>query len=171
MSDIEKAYPSRGSSPPHRQANGVPNGMPNVVVPHLNGLPNGHAHPTHPPRAPAPPATEAIDPDVEVDHDLDPPLEFASLPPLKPSETALSSRSARAALRALEDFDTSPENPRNWPSARRWRTLLTVAATGFVATCGSSIPVPGIQAAMAEFGETNERIGVLVASFYVLGMG
>lgn len=98
-------------------------------------------------------------------------LETATLPPLKPSETALSTRSARAALRALEDFDSSPENPRNWESARRWRTTLTVAVTGFIATTGSSIAVPGIHAAMAEFGETNEKIGVLVASFYVLGMG
>lgn len=98
-------------------------------------------------------------------------LESVTLPQLKPSETALSSRSARAALRALEDFDSSPENPRNWPSGRRWRTTLTVAATGFIATTGSSIAVPGIHAAMAEFGETNEKIGVLVASFYVLGFG
>ncbi len=95
----------------------------------------------------------------------------AEMPPLKPSETALSSRSARVALRALEDFDASPENPRNWSSRRKWRTMFTVAMTGFIATTGSSIAVPGIHAAMAEFGTKNEKVGVLVASCYVLGLG
>lgn len=93
------------------------------------------------------------------------------LPPLKPAETALSSRSARVALRALEDFDASPENPRNWSARRKWRTMFTVAVTGFIATTGSSIVVPGIHAAMAEFGTRNEKVGVLVASCYVLGLG
>ncbi|CAK9787121.1 putative polyamine transport-related protein [Cutaneotrichosporon oleaginosum] len=95
----------------------------------------------------------------------------AVMPPLKPSETTLSSRSARAALRALEDFEASPENPRNWASRRKWRTMFTVAMTGFIATTGSSIAVPGIHSAMAEFGTRNEKVGVLVASCYVLGLG
>lgn len=98
-------------------------------------------------------------------------LDSAPLPPLKQSETVISSRSARAALRALDSFDTSPENPRNWSNGRKWSVALTVACTGFIATVGSSIAVPGIQPAMIEFGETNEKIGILVASCYVLGTG
>jgi len=94
-----------------------------------------------------------------------------NLPPLKPETTSLSTRSAREALRTLETFERSPENPLNWANGRKWRTTLTVAVTGFIATCGSSIAVPGIHDAMREFGVTNEKIGVLVTSCYVLGMG
>lgn len=112
-----------------------------------------------------PPASRAHDKDAKGKGE-----EF-ELPPLKPSETALSSRSARAALRALEDFESSPENPRNWTPRRKWRTMFTVAMTGFIATTGSSIAVPGIHATMAEFGTTSEKLGVLVASCYVLGLG
>lgn len=100
--------------------------------------------------------------------EMDARLNFA---PLKPADTVLSTRSAREALRTLENFERAPENPRNWPIGRRWRTTGTVAVTGFIATCGSSIAVPGIHAAMAEFGYSNEKIGVLVISMYVLGMG
>jgi hypothetical protein len=48
---------------------------------------------------------------------------------------------------------------------------MTVAVTGFISTCGSSIGVPGIHAAMAEFGVENEKIGVLITAGYVLGLG
>ncbi|WOO79547.1 MFS transporter prlG [Vanrija pseudolonga] len=91
--------------------------------------------------------------------------------PLKQSSTVLSTRSARDAARALESFESSPENPRNWTPGRKWRTTLTVALTGFISTCGSSIAVPGVHAVMAEFGEHNTKIGVLITSFYVLGLG
>jgi MFS family permease len=46
-----------------------------------------------------------------------------------------------------------------------------VAATGFISTCGSSIAVPGIHSAMEDFGYTNSKVGVLITSCYVLGMG
>lgn len=91
--------------------------------------------------------------------------------PLKQSSTVLSTRSARDAARALESFESSPENPRNWTTGRKWRTTLTVALTGFISTCGSSIAVPGVHSVMAEFGEHNTKIGVLITSFYVLGLG
>lgn len=102
--------------------------------------------------------------------DDDVPLELANFTELKPSNTVLSTRSAREAARALDDFDDAPENPRNWPNGQRWRTTLTVAVTGFISTTGSSVAVPGIRAVMAEFGEPNEKVGVLVTACYVLGL-
>ncbi|ORY29508.1 hypothetical protein BCR39DRAFT_169420 [Naematelia encephala] len=99
-------------------------------------------------------------------------LPVSATPPqfheLKPT---LTSRSARAAQHTLETFQTSPHNPRNWSSSKKWRVTLTVALTGFISTCGSSIGVPGIHAVMDEFGVTNEKIGVLLTTFYVLGLG
>lgn len=98
-------------------------------------------------------------------------LDSVPMPPLKQSETGVTSRSARAALTALDSFETSEHNPRNWTTSRKWRVTLTVSVSGFIATCGSSMAVPGIEPAMKEFGQTNHKLGVLVASMYVLGMG
>ncbi|GFZ42665.1 hypothetical protein JCM24511_00382 [Saitozyma sp. JCM 24511] len=94
-----------------------------------------------------------------------------AFPPLTKSSTVLTSRSAREAAQILATFPTSTGNPRNWSRGRKWRTTMTVAVTGFISTCGSSIGVPGIHAAMAEFGVENEKIGVLITAGYVLGLG
>jgi DHA1 family multidrug resistance protein-like MFS transporter len=88
-------------------------------------------------------------------------------PPLKHSETSTSAQAARE----LENFANSPANPRNWPDSKKWRVSLTVALTGFISTCGSSIGVPGVHATMGEFGVENEKVGVLIITFYVLGLG
>jgi DHA1 family multidrug resistance protein-like MFS transporter len=91
-----------------------------------------------------------------------------NFPTLKPTVT---STSARQAAERLENFDTSPSNPRNWPNSKKWRITLTVALTGFISTCGSSIGVPGIHAVMSEFSVGNEKVGILITTFYVLGLG
>jgi hypothetical protein len=48
---------------------------------------------------------------------------------------------------------------------------LTVALTGFISTSGSSIAVPGFHEILQEFKVDNAKVGVLVTSIYVLGMG
>jgi hypothetical protein len=91
-----------------------------------------------------------------------------TFPPLKPS---ITSQSARDAASALSSFATSPGNPHNWPNSQRWRIALAVALTGFISTSGSSIAVPGFHEILQEFGVDNAKVGVLVTSIYVLGMG
>jgi hypothetical protein len=91
-----------------------------------------------------------------------------TFPPLKPSVT---SQSAQEAAKALSSFKTSPDNPHNWPNSKRWRIALAVALTGFISTSGSSIAVPGFHQIIQEFGVDNQKVGVLVTSIYVLGMG
>ncbi|CAD6583670.1 MAG: hypothetical protein TREMPRED_003613 [Tremellales sp. Tagirdzhanova-0007] len=90
--------------------------------------------------------------------------------PLKPLRD-LSPTSARQAAHSVDEFSTSSANPRNWSRSKKWRISLTVAVTGFISTAGSSIGVPGIHAVMDQFGVTNEKIGVLITTFYVLGLG
>jgi hypothetical protein len=91
--------------------------------------------------------------------------------PLKLTQTVLSTRSAREAAKQLQNFDTSPENPRNWPLSKKWGLCLTITVTGFISTSASSIAVPGIHQVMAEFGIHNLKIGTLITCFYVLGLG
>lgn len=124
------------------------------------------AHPLQPdveksPRLPSSPRRETKD-------DMPTAPEGADFPPLR---ATLTSMSAREAAVALSNFSHSPQNPQNWPNGKKWRIMLTVALTGFISTCGSSIGVPGIHAVMADFGVTNEKIGVLITTFYVLGLG
>lgn len=91
--------------------------------------------------------------------------------PLKLTSTVLSTRSAREAAKQLQNFDTSPENGRNWPLSKKWGLCLTITVTGFISTSASSIAVPGIHQVMAEFGIHNLKIGTLITCFYVLGLG
>ncbi|TXT08900.1 hypothetical protein VHUM_03028 [Vanrija humicola] len=90
---------------------------------------------------------------------------------LRQTVTTRTTRSVAEALRALENFDTAPENARNWSNRTKWATVTTVALTAFVSTCGSTMAVPGIPYAMRDFGTTNEKVGILIAGCYVLGMG
>lgn len=95
----------------------------------------------------------------------------SSRPAFPPLKHTITSQSAHEAAKTLSNFATSPENPHNWPNSKRWRIALTVAVTGFISTSGSSIAVPGFHEILDEFGVKNEKIGVLVTSIYVLGMG
>lgn len=99
------------------------------------------------------------------------PIPSSSMPPLRHTTTHHSTSSAVEAAQILANYATHPANPRNWPDQRKWRITGTVAVTGFIATCGSSIGVPGLHAVMDEFGVTNDKVGVLITTFYVLGLG
>lgn len=71
----------------------------------------------------------------------------------------------------LSEWTSHPRHPRNWSNARKWKITITVAFTGFISTLGSSIAVPGVHAIMADFGVESSKVGVLITTFYVLGMG
>ncbi|WVF67123.1 hypothetical protein IAT40_001868 [Kwoniella sp. CBS 6097] len=73
--------------------------------------------------------------------------------------------------RVAIQFPSSPYNPLNWPTRRRMIITLCLALTGLMSTGGSSIGVPGLHAAMEEFGVTNDKIGTLIPGAYVLGLG
>ena len=127
----------------------------------------GSEKPSTPPDTPSPTSTVVpTKPLSKESHEPSP-----SFPPLRQTSTSLTSASAREAARKLQNFSTSPANARNWSASAKWRTSITVAVTGFISTCGSSIGVAGIHAVMDEFGVTNEKIGVLITTFYVLGLG
>lgn len=89
-------------------------------------------------------------------------------PALKATAT---STSARRAASDLENFASSLQNPRNWQPRKKWTIALTVALTGLVSTFGSSIAVPGIHAVRDEFGVPTEKVGILITTAYVLGLG
>ncbi|KAF9892093.1 hypothetical protein FE257_002499 [Aspergillus nanangensis] len=68
------------------------------------------------------------------------------------------------------EADNDPENPRNWPSHRKWASVLALAAMVFVASLASSIFAPGANQAMAEFHTPGDSaLSSFTLSVYILG--
>jgi multidrug resistance protein len=68
------------------------------------------------------------------------------------------------------DGPDDPMKPTNWPKTFRWTLITLVSAVTFVAGLSSSIFAPGVPALMEEFHTTNEILGTLVVTIYVLGL-
>ena len=59
--------------------------------------------------------------------------------------------------------------PLNFPNAKKWLIVGLVSAITFVTPFASSILAPGIGVVDREFGNTNEIIGAMTVSIYLLG--
>ncbi|KAF6224304.1 hypothetical protein HO133_010881 [Letharia lupina] len=67
------------------------------------------------------------------------------------------------------DGPDDPKNPMNWPAWKVKTHIFLVSAITFISPLGSSILATGIPQIMAEFRSTNEELGSLVVSIYLLG--
>lgn len=67
------------------------------------------------------------------------------------------------------DGENDPENPLNWPSARKWAAISMVSAVTFLTPLGSSIFAPGVPLVMKEFHSNSQILEGFVVSVYVLG--
>lgn len=68
------------------------------------------------------------------------------------------------------DSDDDPENPMNWSSANKWANLGIISIITFIIPLASSMLAPGVEQVVAEFHVTNDLLGSLVVSTYVLGL-
>lgn len=83
---------------------------------------------------------------------------------------------AAAAVESQQDPDivdwdgpNDPENPMNWPAARRWGMIAVVSGITFLTPLGSSMFAPGVPLVMQDFHSSNELLAGFVVSVYVLG--
>ncbi|KAM4066943.1 major facilitator superfamily protein [Hirsutella rhossiliensis] len=67
------------------------------------------------------------------------------------------------------DGPDDPENPLNWPLARKAAAIGVVSAITFLSPLASSISAPGIPQVMSDFKSTNEELASFIVSVYVLG--
>ncbi|WVQ78742.1 hypothetical protein IAT38_000829 [Cryptococcus sp. DSM 104549] len=95
----------------------------------------------------------------------------SNIPPLDPLDVIPTSLSTRQARQILTTWPSEPTNPYNWSRSKRMLMTITLSVSAFIVTAGSSIGVPGMHVVMQEFGETNAKIGVLISSAYVVGLG
>lgn len=67
------------------------------------------------------------------------------------------------------DGPDDPENPMNWPKAKKWGAICIVSLITFLIPLASSIFAPGVPELMREFNSDNELLSGFVVSVYVLG--
>jgi multidrug resistance protein len=68
------------------------------------------------------------------------------------------------------DSPDDPENPLNWSFRLRWTLIILVSAITFMAGLSSSMFAPGIPALLEEFHVTDQLLGSLVVTIFVLGL-
>lgn len=62
-----------------------------------------------------------------------------------------------------------PKMPLNWPTRKKWLIVGLLSVITFLTPFASSIVAPGISSINDEFGNTNEQIGTIIVSIYLLG--
>ncbi|KAF6806648.1 transporter C1529.01-like protein 3 [Colletotrichum sojae] len=124
-----------------------------------------------------PKASEPAHRDVDMEKGLSPnasDLEGATIRPDSANETAENADdAAKEADRDpnVVDWDgpDDPQNPKNWPSSKKWFNIATISMMTLVTPLGSSMFAPGIPKIMMEFHETSSMTATFVVSVYVLG--
>ncbi|KAK2595224.1 hypothetical protein QQS21_007077 [Conoideocrella luteorostrata] len=72
---------------------------------------------------------------------------------------------------SIVDFGPNdPENAINWPAAKKWSIVFTLAAMTFVVALGSSISAPGVNDAMVEFNNTSSVLSSMIVCVYNIGL-
>jgi MFS family permease len=67
------------------------------------------------------------------------------------------------------DSQDDPNMPLNFPNRKKWLVVGLVSAITFITPFASSILAPGITSLNEEFGNTNEIVGAMTVSIYLLG--
>ncbi|KAG0128968.1 major facilitator superfamily domain-containing protein [Tuber indicum] len=67
------------------------------------------------------------------------------------------------------DGPEDPENPRNFPTVKKWRITLVIGMYTFVSPFASSVAAPAAQEYAAEFGITSPTIASMTVSIFLIG--
>lgn len=66
------------------------------------------------------------------------------------------------------ESESDVENPRNWPSKRKWRSTAIVSIYTLLSPFASTMLSPAIESIDITFGNTNQTLSSLMVSIYVL---
>ncbi|GKT97052.1 cycloheximide resistance protein [Colletotrichum tofieldiae] len=71
----------------------------------------------------------------------------------------------------IVDFDgpNDPEHPLNWSTTRKTTSIVIVSLTALLSPIGSTISAAAAADIMQHFGTTNETLGALMTTIYLLG--
>ena len=67
------------------------------------------------------------------------------------------------------DGPDDPENPKNWPTTRKWTTLLPMSLFNFLSSMSSATMAPALAAIQQDLHMQSNLIGILSLSVFLLG--
>ncbi|KAJ6521111.1 multidrug resistance protein 4 [Mycena capillaripes] len=70
-----------------------------------------------------------------------------------------------------DDWQDDPENPRNWPFAKKWSSTAVVSFYTFVSPLSSSIMAPGLPEVAEKYNITNETLIAMTLSIFLISFG
>lgn len=103
----------------------------------------------------------------------------SSIPPtLKDDTLGEDTQEKVSAAKGHDDSDTlvidwegpdDPENPKNWPSRRKWMAAIIVSSFTFISPVSSSMVAPASEAIAQEFGIKSTVLIAMTTSIFILG--
>ncbi|KAI2786871.1 Efflux pump vrtL [Penicillium oxalicum] len=87
---------------------------------------------------------------------------------LEKSRTLRSTKSRHGGKLVTWDGPDDPENPKNWPTRKKWAATLTVSLFTFMSPVSSSMVAPALSTIAAQFDVTDQIISQLTLSIFVL---
>lgn len=67
------------------------------------------------------------------------------------------------------DGPDDPQNPKNWPSSKKWANIYVLAIVTFFSPLISSMFAPGVPQVQDEFGSSDQTLATFVVSVFLLG--
>ncbi|KAJ4297846.1 hypothetical protein N0V90_005742 [Kalmusia sp. IMI 367209] len=67
------------------------------------------------------------------------------------------------------DSADDPENPQNWPLAKKWTLMILMVTICTFSPMASSLCAPGTSQTLADYGVESKTVGTLMISIFILG--
>ncbi|KAF9009997.1 major facilitator superfamily domain-containing protein [Cyathus striatus] len=84
-------------------------------------------------------------------------------------ESALPEDKIEEAIENVEDdWESDPENARNWTQRKKWTAICIISMYTFVSPLASSMMAPGLPELALKFGITNKTVIALTLSIFLL---
>jgi multidrug resistance protein len=123
-----------------------------------------HNNEKTPERVTKPARRGSIDPDVEYGIPLVNPVED------KDEEGGADKTTTEQDPNVVDwDSKDDPERAVNWTNKKKWANMAIIGSVTFLTPLASSMVAPGVPLILQDFHSTNETIGSLVVSIYILG--
>ncbi|KAJ5469346.1 Efflux pump vrtL [Penicillium diatomitis] len=102
------------------------------------------------------------------ERDVDLEKSQAPVEDLEQSRTLRSTKSRHGGKLVTWDGPDDPENPKNWPTGKKWAATLTVSMFTFISPVSSSMVAPALSTIASQFNVTDQIISQLMLSIFIL---
>ncbi|KAJ7633791.1 hypothetical protein DFH06DRAFT_1479413 [Mycena polygramma] len=85
--------------------------------------------------------------------------------------TILEDKEAGLTASLEDDWQDDPDNPRRWPSGKKWTSSVILSLYAFVSPLSSSITAPGLPEIAAKYNFTNDTVLAMTLSIFLISFG